>query len=257
MRRPRSGGFLAAHLYGGVDLIMCLPGLMNSWLIVLVNPTAADFFASENTEHQALLEQAVPVWEILNEIQDYLKFRLKPLNQGRMIGNPVIGPEVHIGEGTVIEPGVYIEGPAWIGRGCQIRNGAYIRSNVIIGDECVLGNSSEFKNCLLFNQVQAPHFNYVGDSILGFRAHIGAGVILSNLRSDQQPVRVHWQRERLATGRKKMGAILGDGVEVGCNAVLNPGSLVGPQAVIHPGVVFAGTLAAGEVAKNPQMVRGI
>jgi NDP-sugar pyrophosphorylase family protein len=222
-----------------------------------VHPTAADFFAPENTEHRTLIEQDVPVWEILNEIPDYLKFRLKPHNHGRMIGNPVIGKEVYIGEGTIIEPGVYVQGPAWIGRNCQIRQGAYIRSNVIVGDECVLGNSSEFKNCLLLNRVQAPHFNYVGDSILGYQAHIGAGVILSNLRSDQQMIKIHWKGERFETGRKKIGAILGDGVEVGCNAVLNPGTLAGPGAVIHPGVVFAGSLFAGQTAPNPNMVRGV
>jgi NDP-sugar pyrophosphorylase family protein len=170
-----------------------------------VHPTAADFFAPENTEHRTLIEQDVPVWEILNEIPDYLKFRLKPHNHGRMIGNPVIGKEVYIGEGTIIEPGVYVQGPAWIGRNCQIRQGAYIRSNVIVGDECVLGNSSEFKNCLLLNRVQAPHFNYVGDSILGYQAHIGAGVILSNLRSDQQMIKIHWKGSASRPDARKSG----------------------------------------------------
>lgn len=228
----------------------------NSWFTGVVSqPTAGDFFSLEHTQHQALFEQALPVWEILSEIREYLKFRLRPENHAHLIGTPSIGADVYLGDGTVVEPGAFIEGPAWIGNNCQVRNGAYIRSHVIVGNGCVLGNSSEFKNCLLFDGVQAPHFNYVGDSILGYKAHLGAGVILSNLRSDQQPVKVRWKGERYETGRKKLGAILGDEAEIGCHAVLNPGSLIGKKGVIHPGVVFSGSLPAGESARNPNLVR--
>ncbi|NJL26848.1 MAG: hypothetical protein HC897_02685 [Thermoanaerobaculia bacterium] len=147
-------------------------------------------------------------------------------------------------------------GPAWIGKNCRIRQGAYVRANVIAGDGCVLGNSSEFKNCLLFDGAEVPHFNYVGDSVLGYKAHLGAGVICSNLRSDKAEVKVFWGGERLATGLRKFGALVGDGVEVGCQAVLNPGTLLGPGAIVHPGVIWAGTLEGGRTAVNRAIQRG-
>jgi len=218
-------------------------------------PLASDFFSSEHTDHHALFENDPLVWELLSEIKPYLQFRLQPENHGHVIGHPVIGEQVYIGEGTVIEPGVYIEGPAWIGKNCRIRHGAYLRENVITGDDCVLGNSCEFKNCLLLNGAQVPHFSYIGDSILGYQAHLGAGVICSNLRTDQKSVKVDWKGERIDTGRRKFGAIIGDRVEVGCQAVLNPGTLLGPGSMVHPGAIVTGTLAEGAVAKNPNMIR--
>jgi NDP-sugar pyrophosphorylase family protein len=141
-----------------------------------------------------------------------------------------------------------IVGPAWIGARTEIRPGAFIRGNVIAGEGCVLGNSCEFKNCLLMDGVQVPHFSYVGDSILGNKAHLGAGVICSNLRLDQKPVVIHAGDTTYETGLRKLGAILGDGAEVGCNAVLNPGSLLGPRALVSPLMAFSGYLAPGTIA---------
>ncbi|HCJ12198.1 MAG TPA: UDP-N-acetylglucosamine diphosphorylase, partial [Opitutae bacterium] len=127
-----------------------------------------------------------------------------------------------------------IEGPAYIGEGSELRPGVYIRQNVIVGKRCVLGNSCEFKNCLLLNDVQAPHFNYVGDSILGNHSHLGAGVILANLRLDSQPIRVKTLNGFIDTGMRKLGAVLGDSAQVACNSVLNPGTLVKPHQHVLP-----------------------
>lgn len=211
---------------------------------------AEDFFDLKQTEHVAVFEGCENVWDTLPQIADYLKFRLKPGLECKAIGNPFISEDVYIGEGTIVDPGAYILGPAWIGKNCHIRHGAYVRENVIVGDGCVLGNSCEFKNCLLFNGVQVPHFSYVGDSILGHEAHLGAGVILSNFRLDKKNIRVKVGGKVEESGLRKFGAILGDRVEVGCQAVLNPGSLVGKDAKIYPGTIFYGALGEGGIARG-------
>ncbi len=150
-----------------------------------------------------------------------------------------------------------IIGPAWIGPGCDVRPGAFIRGNVIAGAGCVLGNACEFKNALLMDGVQVPHFSYVGDSILGNRAHLGAGVILSNLRLDQQPVTVRTENRVHETGLRKFGAILGDEAEVGCNAVLNPGSVLGRRALVAPTLAFSGYLPPAMIAHARPQVKTI
>ena len=169
---------------------------------------------------------------------------------------PKIPPGVHL-EGKVwlhptvkLPPFAVIQGPAYLGAHTQIRPGAFIRGNVIAGENCVLGNSSEFKNCLLLDGVQAAHFNYVGDSLLGNGAHLGAGVICSNLRLDQGEVMVRLPNDTIATGLKKFGAVIGDKAEIGCNAVLNPGSLIGPRALVLPCTAFSGYVAANTVART-------
>ncbi|MBL9187377.1 MAG: UDP-N-acetylglucosamine diphosphorylase [Opitutaceae bacterium] len=141
-----------------------------------------------------------------------------------------------------------IIGPVWIGAKCDIRPGAFIRGNVIAGEGCVLGNACEFKNCLLMDGVQVPHFSYVGDSILGNRAHFGAGVICSNLRLDQQPIVVRTADASHETGLRKFGAIVGDGAEVGCNVVLNPGTVLGPRALVTPAIAVGGFIPAATIA---------
>jgi NDP-sugar pyrophosphorylase family protein len=139
-------------------------------------------------------------------------------------------------------------GPAWIGAHTEIRPGAFVRGNVIVGEGCVLGNACEFKNCLLMDAVQVPHFSYVGDTIMGNRSHFGAGVICSNLRLDQQPIVVRAGDRTFETGLRKFGAIVGDEAEVGCNAVLNPGTLLGPRALVTPTLSFSGYLPAATIA---------
>ncbi|MDR1010670.1 MAG: UDP-N-acetylglucosamine diphosphorylase [Opitutaceae bacterium] len=169
---------------------------------------------------------------------------------------PPIPPGVHIEGDVVLNPGVKLPayatiiGPAWIGAGTEIRPGAFIRGNVIIGANCVIGNACEFKNCLLMDGVQVPHFSYVGDSILGNKAHLGAGVILSNLRLDRQFVTVRTPDGIVDTDLRKLGALLGDAAEAGCNAVLQPGVILGKRALVMPAVAFAGYLPPATIART-------
>ena len=212
----------------------------------------ADFFDLDHTEHRVIFENVEHVWRALSKIPHYLQFRLKPAILGKTIGKPFISNAVFIGSGTVIEHGAMIKGPAWIGENCEIRNGCYIRENVIIGNGVVAGNSCEFKNCLVFDGAQVPHYNYVGDSILGYKSHLGAGVILSNVKLDKSDVTVSGPGGLLATGLRKFGAIVGDHAEVGCNSVLSPGSLIGKHSIVYPGSQWRGFLPPNRIAKFRQ-----
>jgi NDP-sugar pyrophosphorylase family protein len=212
---------------------------------------AADFFslpASLQLFAQAFPAEAAP-WEWLKAIGAALK------NVGPVTVPPRVPAGVAIEGAVFLHPTVKLPhhatliGPAWIGEGTEIRPGAYVRGNVIVGAGCVLGNSCEFKNCLLMDKVQVPHFSYVGDSILGNGSHLGAGVILSNLRLDQQPISVRLPEAIVDTGLRKFGAILGEGAEVGCNAVLQPGTLLGRRALVMPTVAFGGYLPPAMIAR--------
>ena len=190
----------------------------------------------------------VPPWAWLKEIAPALASLKEAANTTKC------PPGVHM-EGKVwLHPSVKLPayatiiGPVWIGAKCDVRPGAFIRGNVIAGEGCVLGNACEFKNCLLLDGVQVPHFSYVGDSILGNRAHFGAGVICSNLRLDQQPIVVRTETATYETGLRKFGAILGDAAEVGCNAVLNPGTILGPRALVTPAIAVSGYIPAATIA---------
>lgn len=196
----------------------------------------------------------VPPWEWLTRIGPALTQHAAPESPfvppaGVVVNGPAwIHPTVKfVGPATLI-------GPVWIGAHTEVRPGAFIRGNVIVGESAVLGNSCEFKNCLLLDRVQVPHFSYVGDSILGNGAHLGAGVICSNLRLDQKPISLQADGTLHQTGLRKFGAILGDQAEVGCNAVLQPGSVLGPRALVMPLTAFAGYLPAATIARNRQKV---
>ena len=217
--------------------------------------TPADYLDLTQTDHAAIFHGVTQAWEILPKLAAYLQEQVTPINFGKIIGEPVIGEQVFIGRDTVIEPGVYIKGPAWIGPNCQIRHGAYIRENVIIGAGSVIGNSCEIKNSFLFNSCQAPHFNYVGDSILGAKVHLAAGVIVSNLKLTGDFITLRVGDEVLSTGLRKFGALIGDGVEIGCNAVINPGAILGRRSLIYPGVSWRGILPANSIAKSADCVR--
>jgi len=190
-------------------------------------------------------------WAWIPAIRDALAaLGAAPITPARVIPPGVmIEGAVHLHPSVVLPHTATLIGPLWIGAGTEIRPGAYVRGNVIVGEGCVLGNACEFKNCLLLDGVQVPHFSYVGDSILGNRAHLGAGVILSNLRLDRKPIILHAEGRLHETGLRKLGAILGDDAEVGCNAVLNPGSLLGKRALVMPTVAFSGYLPANTIAK--------
>ena len=209
-----------------------------------------DLFDLTQSEHAAIFDGCRFAWEALKKIEPYLAANLKPALHNHCEGRAFIGDRVFIGPGTVVEDGVMIKGPAFIGRNCQIRHNAYIRENVIIGDGCVVGNASELKNAFLFNGAQAPHFNYIGDSILGYKAHLGAGVKISNIKLLPGNVMVELEGAPFDTGLRKFGALLGDGAEAGCNAVLNPGSILGRGAIVYPNVFWRGILPANMIAKN-------
>jgi NDP-sugar pyrophosphorylase family protein len=215
----------------------------------------ADYLDLKQTDHAALFDGVTQAWEVLPRLVHYFEEKLVPKNLGKMIGQPVIGEKVFIGEGTVVEPGAYIKGPAWIGPNCHIRHGAYIRENVIVGAGSAVGNSSEIKNSILFNGCQVPHYNYVGDSILGAKVHLAAGVIVSNLKLNGDFVTLRVGNAVLTTGLRKFGALIGDEAEVGCNAVINPGSILGRRSLIYPGVSWRGVLPANSIAKSADCIR--
>jgi NDP-sugar pyrophosphorylase family protein len=213
-----------------------------------------DLFDLSQTEHAALFEGCEYAWDALKKLKDYLKTNLRPGLHNICKGEAYIGEQVFIGEGTVVEDGVMIKGPAIIGRNCQLRHNAYFREDVIVGDHCVVGNSCELKNVLMFNNCQVPHFNYVGDSILGYKSHLGAGVKVSNVKLDNSNVMVEIDGKPFDTGLRKFGALIGDGVDIGCNAVLNPGSIIGRDSVIYPNANWRGILPANMIAKNKATV---
>jgi len=213
-----------------------------------------DLFDLGQTDHAAVFDGCTYAWEALKRIKDYLHIHLRPALRNRCDGVAFIDDNVFIGEGTVVEDGAMIKGPTIIGRNCQIRHNAYVRGDVIIGDGCVVGNSSELKNAFLFNHCKVPHFNYVGDSILGHKAHLGAGVKISNFKLDGTNIRVEIAGQLADTGLRKFGALLGDHTDVGCNAVLNPGSILGRGSVLYPNVNWRGVLAPNSIAKNKATV---
>jgi NDP-sugar pyrophosphorylase family protein len=209
-----------------------------------------DLFDLSQTEHAALFEGCQFAWEALPRIAEYIKANLQPGLHNACKGVAWVGEDVFIGEGSELEDGVMIKGPAIIGRNCRIRHNAYFRENVILGDNCVVGNSSELKNTFCFNHCELPHFNYAGDSIIGYKAHLGAGVKISNLKVTRTPVIVDHEGQRIETGLRKFGALIGDRVEIGCNAVLNPGTVLGRDSLVYPNVNWRGVLPASHIAKN-------
>lgn len=158
--------------------------------------------------------------------------------------------DVWIAKDAKVFASAYIGGPCIIGHRTEVRQCAFIRGSALVGDDCVVGNSTELKNVILFDKVQVPHYNYVGDSILGYRSHMGAGSITSNVKSDKQLVVIHSADEQIETGRKKVGAMLGDRVEVGCNSVLNPGTVIGRDSNVYPTSCVRGTIPEKSIWKN-------
>jgi NDP-sugar pyrophosphorylase family protein len=216
----------------------------------------AQFLNLEHTAHPKLFEDQQFVWNALKQVASYLQFRLKPAVLGELVGRPFISSNVFVGRGTIIEQGAVLKGPAWIGENCHIRSGCYVRENVVVGNGVVMGNSCEFKNSIIFDEAEVPHFNYVGDSILGFKAHLGAGVILSNVKLDRSEIAVtKSDGNDIPTGLTKFGAIVGDRTEIGCNAVLNPGSVLGRDCLVYPNVNFRGVLPERTVVKLRQEIQ--
>ncbi len=208
------------------------------------------FFDLSRTPHRALFENRRFVWDVLKGLENYVRDTIKPEIRGQVSPGAWVVGEVYIGEGTRIEPGAVVLGPAIIGAGCEIRSHAYVRSFVIIGDDSMVGHACEIKNSILFPECVVPHFAYVGDSILGYRAHLGAGVKTANVKINGEPIRLKVGGHVLATGLEKFGAILGDGVEIGCNTVLNPGTLIGPRTLALPNLSLRGLYPADSFIKS-------
>ena len=204
-----------------------------------------ELFNCETPYLAELFEKAEYPWEMLPKIKEYINALI---SQG-LEGFTEISDGVWVGKDVKIYPTAIIEAPAIIGQGTEIRPGAFIRGSVITGENCVIGNSSELKNCVLLNKVQVPHYNYVGDSVLGNYAHMGAGSICSNLKSDGKAVVIHGEEEYI-TGLRKIGAILGDHADIGCGCVLNPGTVIGKNTSVYPLNALRGVFPEGCIVKS-------
>lgn len=201
----------------------------------------------EETIAADLMKQAEYPWELLPQISSFIIKLGNTLPKDRFTE---ISEHVWIAKSASVAPTACVNGPVIIDEEAEIRHCAFIRGNAIIGKGAVVGNSTELKNVILFNKVQVPHYNYVGDSILGFKAHMGAGSITSNVKSDKTLVIVKADEEQLETGLKKFGAMLGDYVEVGCNSVLNPGTVIGRNTNIYPTSSVRGWIPADSIYKD-------
>ena len=208
--------------------------------------TISQLFDLQHTLAKGYLSQFTYPWEALSGIKQFL------LDLGASLGEDYdqIAPQVWVHKTAVVAPTAFLGGPCIIGANTEVRHCAVIRGSALVGENCVIGNSVELKNVILFDNVQVPHYNYVGDSILGYRAHMGAGSLTSNVKSDKTPVVVRRGSEEVPTGLKKMGAMLGDFVEVGCNSVLNPGTVIGPRSNIYPLSCVRGTVEADTILKT-------
>ena len=201
----------------------------------------------EETMAKPLLEKLEYPWEALPKISEFI------IELGKKLDKEIYEEKqenVWIAKTAQIYPTAFIKGPAIIGENAEIRHCAFIRGNAIVGNNAVVGNSTELKNVILFNNVQVPHYNYVGDSILGYKSHMGAGSITSNVKSDKKLVVVKNGEEKIETGLKKFGAMIGDNVEVGCGSVLNPGTVIGKNTNIYPLSSVRGVVAENSIYKN-------
>lgn len=210
-------------------------------------PRTSELFDLAHTIAAELLKQAEYPWQIVGSIKDFIISISKSLDPDVYVDR---GDGIFVARDAVVAPTAYIAGPCIIDREAEIRHCAYIRGSAIVGRGAVVGNSCELKNCILFDGVQVPHFNYVGDSILGYKSHLGAGAVTSNVKSDKSEVKIRMGGLAVETGRKKLGAILGDYVEVGCNCVLCPGTIVGQNTNIYPLSRVRGVIPANSIFKS-------
>lgn len=201
----------------------------------MLDLTASYFFSLEKFAHKKLFNGKY-VWDALHQLADYLNSQKLGKIEGTVSPDAyLIHPEgISIGKGTVVEPGAYIQGPCVIGENCVVRHGAYVRGMVVTGNKCMIGHDTEIKHSILLDGAQAPHFNYVGDSILGNDVNLGAGVKCANFRFDHKPVSLMIGDQKIATGLAKLGAIIGDRTQLGCNCVTSPGTLIGKNSFCYP-----------------------
>lgn len=210
-------------------------------------------FNLDETIAKDIFEDVTFPWEVLPLIKDFIKTLGERLSEEEY-EHPA--EDIWIAKTATVAKTASISGPCIIGKNTEVRHCAFIRGSAIVGENCVVGNSTELKNVLLFNNVQVPHYNYVGDSILGYKSHMGAGSITSNVKSDKTKVSIRYQGDIVHTGLKKMGAILGNYVEVGCNSVLNPGSIIGSNTTIYPVSMVRGFIPKGSIYKKQGEIVG-
>lgn len=212
--------------------------------------TIQELYDLEHTQAKSYLSQFTYPWEALKGIKDFI------VQLGSTLGDEYqeVSPQVWVHRTATVAPTAYLGAPCIIGAGTEVRHCAFIRGSALVGENCVVGNSVELKNVILFDNVQTPHYNYVGDSILGYKSHMGAGSVTSNVKSDKTLVVVKDGQEQIPTGLKKFGAMLGDYVEVGCNSVLNPGTVVGRHTNIYPTSCVRGVVPANHIWKTGGVV---
>lgn len=212
--------------------------------------TIQELYDLEHTQAKSYLEQFTYPWEALKGIKDFI------VQLGSTLGDDYqeVSPQVWVHRTATVAPTAYLGAPCIIGAGTEVRHCAFIRGSALVGENCVVGNSVELKNVILFDNVQTPHYNYVGDSILGYKSHMGAGSVTSNVKSDKTLVVVKDGKEQKPTGLKKFGAMLGDFVEVGCNSVLNPGTVIGRHSNVYPTSCVRGVVPANHIWKNGGVV---
>lgn len=216
----------------------------------MLKPT--DFFDLSYCPYAELFDSVEYTWEAIPRIHEYILSHLQPGIYGIISPLANIEENVYIGSGTIVEPGVMIKGPTIIGTNCQIRQGAYIRGDVLVGNQAVVGHTTEVKNSLLNDHAEVPHFAYVGDSLLGWKAHLGAGVKISNFKVNRTMVDVLIEGQHYETGLRKFGAILGDEVEIGCNSVLNPGTMIGKRTLGYANLSMHGYYPPDSIIKLRQ-----
>lgn len=209
--------------------------------------TINDLYTLEETIAADLFEGATYPWEVLPKIKDFIIDLGNTLDLNKFEKH---GDDIWVAKSAKVAPTACLNGPLIVDEDAEIRHCAFVRGSAIVGKGAVVGNSTELKNVVLFNKVQVPHYNYVGDSILGFKAHMGAGSITSNVKSDKTLVVIKGSEERIETGLKKVGAMLGDNVEVGCNSVLNPGTVIGRNSNVYPTSCVRGVVAESSIFKN-------
>ena len=211
----------------------------------------SNMYTLSETIAAGLFEGAEYPWEVLPKIHDFILELGKSLPADKFEKR---GEDIWIAKSTTVAPTACLNGPLIVDEDAEIRHCAFVRGNAIVGKGAVVGNSTELKNVVLFNKVQVPHYNYVGDSVLGFKSHMGAGSITSNVKSDKTLVVVKSVDEKIETGLKKMGAMLADHVEVGCNSVLNPGTVIGRNSNIYPTSCVRGCIPANSIYKNEKEI---
>lgn len=211
----------------------------------------AELFDLSKTIARPLLEKSEYPWQILKDIKEFV------ISLGEKLDKSLfdeVSPQVWVAKSAKVFPSAYIAAPCIIDENAEIRHCAFIRGGVIVGKSCVVGNSTEMKNAIIFDNVQIPHFNYVGDSVLGFKAHLGAGAITSNVKSDKTPVTVLKDGKKIETGLKKFGAMVGDFTEVGCNSVLCPGTVIGKNCTVYPLSRVRGFLKENSIFKSQENI---